>query len=78
MCWSMASVELGCRLKQTPVVDGDARSVSIAAASIIAKVTRDTLTTDFARRHPEYGFERYKGYATAVHLENLSRLARWR
>jgi ribonuclease HII len=64
----------GCRLKQTPVVDGDSCSVSIAAASIIAKVTRDTLMTDFARRHPEYGFERHKGYATAVHLENLSRL----
>jgi ribonuclease HII len=63
-----------CRLKQTPVVDGDARSMSIAAASIIAKVTRDSLMTDYGRRHPEYGFERHKGYATAAHLENLSRL----
>jgi ribonuclease HII len=64
----------GCRLAQTPVVEGDARSVSIAAASIVAKVTRDRLMTDYARLYPGYGFERHKGYATAAHLAALSRL----
>jgi ribonuclease HII len=63
----------GCRLAQTPVVEGDARSVSIAAASIVAKVTRDGLMTDYARLYPGYGFERHKGYATAAHLVALSR-----
>ena len=65
---------LGCGLAQTPVVEGDARSVSIAAASIVAKVTRDELMTGYARLYPGYGFERHKGYATAAHLAALSRL----
>jgi ribonuclease HII len=64
----------GCHIAQTPVVDGDARSASIAAASIVARVTRDTLMTDYARLYPGYGFERHKGYATAAHLAALSRL----
>jgi ribonuclease HII len=64
----------GCRLGQTPVVDGDARSASIAAASIVAKVTRDGLMTEYARACPGYGFERHKGYATAAHLAALTRL----
>jgi ribonuclease HII len=64
----------GCRIAQTPVVDGDARSTTIAAASIVAKVTRDGLMTDYARFYPGYGFERHKGYATAAHLAVLSRL----
>ena len=64
----------GCRLAQTPVLEGDARVSSIAAASIVAKVTRDGLMTEYARLYPGYGFERHKGYATAVHLVALSRL----
>ncbi len=63
----------GCGLAQRPVVEGDARSVSIAAASIVAKVTRDGLMTDYARLYPGYGFECHKGYATASHLAALSR-----
>jgi ribonuclease HII len=63
----------GCRLAQTPVVDGDAHSASIAAASIVAKVTRDLLMTEYGRRYPEYGFERHKGYATAFHIAALGR-----
>jgi ribonuclease HII len=55
-------------------VEGDARSVSIAAASIVAKVTRDELMTGYARLYPGYGFEGHKGYATAAHLAALSRL----
>lgn len=56
------------------VVRGDAQSPSIAAASIVAKVTRDRLMVEYAERYPGYGFERHKGYPTAAHLEALERL----
>lgn len=56
------------------VVQGDRRALSIAAASILAKVTRDRLMADIARAHPGYGFERHMGYGTAEHLEALYRL----
>jgi ribonuclease HII len=64
----------GCRLSQTPVVGGDALSSSIAAASIVAKVTRDSLMVEYAQLHPGYGFERHKGYGTAGHIQALGRL----
>jgi ribonuclease HII len=54
---------------QTAVVRGDARSASIAAASIVAKVTRDAIMRRYHREFPEYGFDRHKGYGTAEHLE---------
>jgi ribonuclease HII len=63
----------GCRLPQTAVIGGDALSASIAAASIVAKVTRDALMRRHAQVHPEYGFDRHKGYATANHLNALRR-----
>lgn len=53
------------------IVKGDARSHSIAAASILAKVTRDRLMEDFAKKYPEYGFEQHKGYGTKLHREKL-------
>ena len=53
------------------IIRGDARSLSIAAASVIAKVTRDRWMTDLDRRHPEYGFVRHKGYGTAAHIQAL-------
>ncbi|TAE78389.1 MAG: ribonuclease HII [Verrucomicrobia bacterium] len=53
------------------VVKGDGKSLSIAAASIIAKVTRDRLMLEFAREFPQYGFERHMGYGTKLHLEAL-------
>ena len=56
---------------QTPVVGGDARSLSIAAASIIAKVTRDRIMIACDPDYPEYGFARHKGYGTAAHLAAL-------
>lgn len=55
----------------TAIVSGDAQSLSIAAASVIAKVTRDQLMTDLDRQHPEYGFKRHKGYGTAAHIQAL-------
>ncbi len=61
------------QLPQKTVVKGDSRSLSIAAASVIAKVHRDNLMEEYHRRYPEYQFARHKGYATAVHLEALRR-----
>jgi ribonuclease HII len=53
------------------VVEGDAHSISIAAASILAKVTRDRLMVEWDRKWPEYGFKKHKGYATPEHVEAL-------
>jgi len=56
------------------VVGGDGLSLSIAAASVVAKVRRDALMAELARVHPEFGWERNAGYGTAEHLEALKRL----
>ena len=56
------------------IVGGDAKCRSIAAASIVAKVTRDRIMADHAREHPGYGWERNKGYGTPEHQEALGRL----
>jgi ribonuclease HII len=53
---------------QTAVIDGDAKSYSIAAASVIAKVTRDRLMADYHMQYPQYGFAEHKGYSTPQHL----------
>jgi ribonuclease HII len=60
------------RFPQTPLVKGDARSYSIAAASVLAKVTRDRLMREFDRRFPLYGFAGHKGYGTAAHLAAIA------
>jgi ribonuclease HII len=59
---------------QTALVKGDARSYSIAAASVLAKVTRDRLMVGFDRQYPGYGFATHKGYGTASHLAAMRRL----
>ena len=56
---------------QLALVKGDSLSYSIAAASVIAKVTRDRLMLELAAQYPEYGFEKHKGYGTPVHLAAL-------
>jgi ribonuclease HII len=56
------------------IVAGDAKCRSIAAASIVAKVTRDRIMFDYSREHPGYGWERNKGYPTPEHVEALGRL----
>jgi ribonuclease HII len=56
------------------IIAGDAKCRSIAAASIVAKVTRDRIMSDYAREHPGYGWERNKGYPTPEHVEALGRL----
>lgn len=57
-----------------PVVYGDSLSVTIAAASILAKVERDSLMTEYAEQYPDYGFDGHKGYSSAGHLEALRRV----
>jgi ribonuclease HII len=64
----------GIGIPQTPLVGGDGRDGTIAAASIVAKVYRDSLMERLDRRHPGYGFARHKGYPTPEHLRALTRL----
>lgn len=59
------------KLPQRSLIKGDARSFSIAAASIIAKVTRDRLMMQIDQEYPDYGFAQHKGYGTAIHLAAL-------
>ncbi len=63
----------GCPFPQERIIKGDQRSQSIAAASIIAKVTRDRIMLELAEQYPEYGFERHKGYGTKVHIEAVKK-----
>ncbi len=61
-------------MNQRPVVDGDAKSLCVAAASVIAKVVRDRWMARLERRHPGYGFSAHKGYGTKAHLDALDSL----
>lgn len=60
-------------IPQVPIIKGDAKSVSIAAASIVAKVTRDRMMEEYDKVLPEYGFASNKGYGSAVHIEALKK-----
>ncbi len=64
----------GVNIRQVPIIKGDAKSVSIAAASIVAKVTRDRMMVEYDRLYPGYGFAENKGYGSGMHLEALKRL----
>lgn len=63
----------GVECRQVPIIKGDAKSISIGAASIVAKVTRDRLMVEYDRVFPEYGFASNKGYGAAVHIEALKK-----
>lgn len=69
-----AVTDLGLKGKEIPIIRGDATSYSIAAASIIAKVTRDRQMAEADALYPEYGFIRNKGYGTREHIEALKRI----
>ena len=62
---------LDVSVEQMPIIKGDAKSYSIAAASIVAKVERDRLMKQMAEKYPEYGFDKNKGYGTAEHIAAL-------
>ena len=64
---------LGLGAQEIPIIHGDAVSYSIAAASIVAKVTRDREMQEIDRQYPEYGFARHKGYGTAEHIAAIRR-----
>ena len=64
----------GLKLPQTHIVGGDRKSFCIAAASIVAKVTRDRMMVEYDARYPGWGFARHKGYCTADHFEALRKL----
>ena len=59
--------------KQRAIIKGDAKSASIAAASVVAKVVRDHLMRFYDKRYPEYGFAQHKGYPTVFHREQVSK-----
>ena len=63
----------GIKIKQVPIIKGDAKSISIAAASIVAKVTRDRLMVEYDRIYPEYNFKSNKGYGSAEHIAALKK-----
>ena len=67
------AMELDLPIEQKALIRGDARSVSIAAASILAKVERDRRMEEFDRLYPQYGLAQHKGYGTAEHLDALRR-----
>ncbi|HOK53412.1 MAG TPA: ribonuclease HII, partial [Armatimonadota bacterium] len=62
----------GLGIDQIGIIDGDAKSASIAAASIVAKVTRDCIMAQLAAEFPHYGFEKHKGYCTEEHLRAIA------
>jgi len=61
-------------VKQVPIIKGDAKSISIGAASIVAKVTRDRMMCEYDKIYPGYGFAKNKGYGTAAHIASLKEL----
>lgn len=60
-------------IPQTGIIKGDAKSISIAAASIVAKVTRDRMMQDYAKEYPYYAFESNKGYGTRAHYDGIAK-----
>lgn len=64
----------GVSVKQVPIIKGDAKSASIAAASIVAKVTRDRLMEEMDEKYPGYGFASNKGYGSAEHIAALKKI----
>ena len=63
----------GLDIPQEGIIKGDAKSISIAAGSIIAKVTRDRMMYEYDKLYPEYGFASHKGYGTAAHIEAIKK-----
>ena len=61
----------GVLIPQVPVIKGDAKCISIAAASILAKVTRDRIMEEMDAKYPEYGFAKHKGYGTKEHMDAI-------
>lgn len=67
------AMKLDLDIATTSIIKGDAKSISIAAASVIAKVTRDKMMYDLDQKYPLYGFKNHKGYPTKQHLEAINK-----
>lgn len=67
------AVSINTSIPETPIIKGDAKSMNIAAASIIAKVTRDRMMIELDKKYPEYGYKRHKGYPTKAHIEAVKK-----
>lgn len=67
------AVKLDLEMPSTSIIKGDAKSASIAAASIIAKVTRDRMMVELDKSYPEYGYAKHKGYPTKSHIEAVKK-----
>lgn len=67
------AMPLNIDIPSLPIIKGDAKSITIAAASVIAKVTRDELLYEMDIKHPEYGFKNHKGYPTKSHIEAMNK-----
>lgn len=61
----------GIDIRQVPIIKGDAKSLTIASASILAKVTRDRIMAEYDLQYPEYGFAKHKGYGTKAHIDAI-------
>ena len=68
------NIARGFDIDAVPVIKGDAKSPSIAAASILAKVTRDRMLYEYDKLYPEYGFAKHKGYSTKLHMDKIREL----
>ena len=67
------AVKLSIDIPSTSIIKGDAKSASIAAASIIAKVTRDRMMIELDKQYPQYGYAKHKGYGTKAHIEAVKK-----
>lgn len=67
------AMPLDIDIPSMPIIKGDAKSITIAAASVIAKVTRDNMLYEIDKKYPEYGFAKHKGYPTKAHLEAINK-----
>ena len=67
------AMKLDLDVASTSIIKGDAKSISIAAASIIAKVTRDAMMYELDKKYPMYGYKNHKGYPTKKHIEEINK-----
>ena len=67
------AVSINTSIPETPIIKGDAKSMNIAAASIIAKVTRDRMMIELDKEYPEYGYKKHKGYPTKAHIDAVKK-----
>lgn len=70
------AMPVNCQQRTQSIIKGDQKSISIAAASIIAKVTRDKIMTELDLQYPDYGFKQHKGYPTKAHKQAINELGR--